>query len=195
MPMTRTLRGKTIELVPIADQHLATLHAWRNSNDYITLCSTRRNTVTFQEFKDELRGDFKRDRHLQYVICRKETHIGTIFSYNLNRTDSYAFITLYVDAAARNMGLGVESIVLFSKYLFHNLRLHKLYFDVYSYNTSCISCLVSAGIKQEGCFRGHRLLDGTRFDLLRFALFHGQLPQNAKIVTYLAKVKEVEAYA
>jgi len=169
----------------IGEADLPTLHEWRNDTRFTDYCSTRRNKVSFEEFKKELSRDFNRDRHLQCIIVRNDRPIGTIYAYGLNKTDGYVFITTYLTSDCERAGYGAEAFALFMLYLFQNLHLFKIYAEVYSYNEHPLSCLKNAGFIEEGRFRGHRLHNGERCDLTRLAFFREELPRLEKFVERL----------
>ena len=83
------------------------------------------------------------------------------------------------------MGYGAEAFALFMLHLFENLDLHKVYAEVYSYNEFSLSCLKSAGFVEEGRFKGHRLLNGKRHDLVRLAFFSTELPRLRRFIDRL----------
>lgn len=169
------LRGRLIWLKEITNEDLAILYEWRNDFNFMSLCSTRRNEVSFDEFKKEIANDFKRDRHLQCLILKEKIPIGTIYAYNLNRTDGYVFVTIYIVAGYEKAGFGSESFATFLLHLFQSLLLHKIYVEVYSYNKHSLDCLRRAGFVEEGRFKEHRLHQGERHDLIRLAFFRKEI--------------------
>jgi len=130
-----------------------------------------------EEFDRELRYDFSRDRHEQFLIIKQSTSlpIGTIFSYNFNPTDGYTFITIYLDEKLEKKGYGALAFSLFCQYLFEIYSLHKIYIEIYSYNEYSLSTSLTGGLVEEGRFKEHRLIDGRRWDLIRFALYSNRL--------------------
>lgn len=183
----KTLKAGRIELRQPSDLGLPILYAWRNASDFMHLCSTRRNTVSFEEFVAELKRDFTRDRHLQYLIYLGEQPIGTIFSYNLNRTDGHVFVTLYLAGEYRKRGYGVEACVTFLAHLFEKYDLYKVYLEAYAYNSASIGALEGAGLVEEGRFRGHRFVNGERHDLIRYAVFKTDATRYIALVRRLTR--------
>lgn len=179
------LKGASLELHELQEEHLPMLFLWRNSNDFMELCSTRRNSVSLEDFKTELDSDLKRDRHLQFMIARKNEYIGTVYSYSLNRTDGHAFVTTYLAKDWRDRGCGAEAVVVFLEYLFRKYELYKIYAEVYSYNLESLRALASGKFVEEGKFRGHRLYRGERHDLIRLAFFRSQLRDFAPLLKRL----------
>jgi len=181
----RILKGASLELHEFQEEHLPILLLWRNSDDFMELCSTRRNHVSPEEFSAELNSDLKRDRHLQFMIVRKNECIGTIYSYNLNRTDGHVFVTTYVAKVWRDKGYGAESVITFLEYLFREYGLHKVYAEVYSYNLESLRALTSGKFIEEGRFLGHRLYHNERHDLIRMAFFMSQFKDFVPLVKRL----------
>lgn len=181
------LKGVSLELREVQEEHLPTLFLWRNSDDFMKLCSTRRNFVSLEEFKNELASDLRKDRHTQFLIVRKGEYIGTIYSYNLNRTDEYVFVTIYIAESWRSKGYGAEAMIVFFEHLFREYNLYKVYVEVYSYNLESLNALSSGGFVEEGRFCGHRLYNDKRYDLVRMAFFRSQLKDFAPLIKKLTK--------
>ncbi len=179
------LSSRNLDLYEIQDEHVPQLFLWRNEDDFMTLCSTRRNRVSLQEFEAELRMDLSRDRHCQFMVVKRGKRIGTVFSYGLNRTDGHAFVTIYFPRKWRRKGYGAEAMVALLEYLFRECQLYKVYAEVYAYNSESLDALRTAGFIEEGRFHGHRLHSGERFDLVRFALFRTQFNDAAATVRRL----------
>lgn len=184
-----TLETRRIILHPIEQKDLPLLHQWRNDPMFISLCSVRRTIISYEEFVDELKHDFSRDRHIQYIIelNGKEIPIGTIFSYSLNLIDGYVFITIYISEEYQNKGYGVEAVALFLKYLFGFFPLNKTYMETYGYNQQSISPLRNFGFQEEGRFKEHRFFSGARHDLIRFAVYRADLERISALIRRLTK--------
>lgn len=182
------IESKNVVLEELTDLHLTTLCQWRNEDDFMKNCSMRKNLVSFEEFAQELYSDFEKDRHVQFVIFRRRDMkpIGTIYSYSYSKRDAYCFITTYITSLFEDRGYGAESFANFMGYLFDMFGLFKIYNDVYDFNTDSLKMLQKAGFKIEGVFRGHRLFDGQRHDLIRLAFF---AEQKVKLVNFLTRLK------
>ncbi len=175
-PLTEdvSLETKRVRLLPLTESHLSLLHQWRNSPTFLSNCTNRRNTLDYDTFLRELDGDFYRDRHEQFVVQRRvnDELIGTVYSYNLNKADSYAFITIFLKDGRRHAGYGIDAIALFLQHLFATHSLFKVYMEVYEYNTAALSAIKKIGVMtEEGRFRKQRLWHGIRYDVLRFTIF------------------------
>lgn len=179
------LTGRRLELHELQEEHLPTLFLWRNSSDFMELCSTRRNLVSLEEFRKELDCDLKRDRHCQLLITKRKECIGTIYSYNLNRTDGHVFVTTYLAEMWRSKGYGAEAVIVFLEHLFREHGLHKVYVEVYSYNHDSLNVLMNGGFVEEGRFHDHRLHNGERHDLIRLAFYRSQIRDVTSLIKKL----------
>lgn len=167
------LQGKSIYLRFCNNEDIPLLFDWRNNVDFRKNCSVRRDEINLENFKKELSEDFERDRHIQMMIVRRSDDkvMGTVYSYGYKKTDEYVFITTFLSEEYRVHGYGAEAVALFLFYLFSELPVFKIYMEVYEYNKDSFSCIRGAGFSQEGCFIGHRLFSGTRYNLLRYAIY------------------------
>ena len=181
------LKGRRIWLGEIKKEDIPILCEWRNDARFMSHCSTRRNNVLLRDFEKEIEFDFGRDRYLQCMIFKREKPVGTIYSYNLNRTDGYVFVTIYIVGDYEKRGYGVEAFALFLFHLFQTIQLYKVYVEVYSYNQHSLDCLKKAGFIEEGRFKGHRFYQNQRHDLIRFAFFRKDLLNLKKFINDLTK--------
>ncbi len=181
--------GRSVVLCELTSADMAILWDWRNQDRFMSLCSTRRNTVSLDQFRTEIERDFSRDRHLQFIIRRKRDGepIGTIYTYGFNKTDSHVFVTIFVIEEVEGFGYGPEALTVFLKYLFSELKLHKVYLEVYEYNTHSTDCIRSAGFNEEGRFREHRRVGDKRYDLIRFAIYLHHLKEQEQLLNRLTK--------
>ncbi len=182
------LNGRIVRLIPLTPSHIEILSSWRNSDDYITMCTNRRNIVTQEELKAELDKDFATDRHEQYMIFhqRSQSFIGTIYSYGLKKCDGYVFVTTFLAPEGRSGFVGFESFALMSQHLFQSIHnLHKIYTEVYEYNTASFLPLIRAGFKEEGRFKEHRFWNKRRWDVFRLAFYRTQLNDAERLIRRL----------
>ncbi len=186
--MNTEITTRRLILKKIKYSDLQILLKWRNSNEFLTYCTTRNPVITLEEFIEELEKDLSKDRYCQYLIYRRlgMVPIGTVYCYNLNKKHGYCFITIFISRDVWNSGFGAEAFAALSVSLFKDLQdLHKIYIEVYSCNLRSISCLKNAGVVLEGHFKEHCLVNGLRCDLLRFALFRSQLKSFQKLFLWI----------
>ncbi len=166
--------GKYVLLTPFLKSETEQMFQWRNSKDFINLCTNRRYAVTYSEFISELEYDFYHSRHEQYIIRRKYdlTPIGTIFSYEYNHSDGFVFITTFISSQFKNSLFGVEAHLLMIYQLFFRFEgLFKIYCDVYFGNKTSLSLLKRGGYEIEGIFKNQKKnVDNSREDVIRLAV-------------------------
>lgn len=182
------LETKRLIIRPIKQEDLEVLSQWRNSDPFQRLCSTRRNSVTMEEFEQELRGDFIRDRYQQLIGLKKKDQqpVGTIWAYGLNSTDGYVFLSIFIDPIYEKRGYGVDLFLAQMQVLFDSLpNLHKIYTEAYSYNLHSLALMKKFGFAEEGVFREHRVYEGERYDLHRLAFYREQMLEK---VDFISKV-------
>ena len=182
---THNIELGEIVLRPATPADAPALLEWRNREDFRDYCTMRKEAVDLEEFLREMACDFSRDRHRQYVIYRGATPVGTVFSYSFNRTDGHVFASIYIAAEHRHSAAGAKAFAMFLRQLFHEFDLYKIYVDVYAHNGFALKCLRHARFVEEGRFRGHRLVEGKRVDVIRLAFFRDLLLELDK---WLARV-------
>jgi RimJ/RimL family protein N-acetyltransferase len=170
------MKGRNLYIREIVNEDLPQLHVWRNSDEFLDLCSNRRSKISFADFGREIYKDLSQDRFLQVLaVSKKEVPMGTLYAYRFNETDRTVFVTTYFSPEYRNFGHGVNALVLLSRYLFHEVGIYKLYMEVYSYNKGVVNMLQRVGFKEEGCLKKHRLRNGERHDLHLLAFYEEDL--------------------
>lgn len=186
--MNTRISTRKLTLIPIVDEDIPILWKWRNTQEFVDMCTVRKSQISMTEFVSELKDDFNRDRFCQMMIMVKKgvesVPAGTIFCYGFNRYHGYIFVTIYMIQDFQMKGYGAEAFAVFIDWLFSSEHeLHKVYADVYSINSRSISCLKNAGFTQEGCFVEHSLIGGYRCDLLRFAFFRRNIRSAEKLLS------------
>jgi RimJ/RimL family protein N-acetyltransferase len=167
----KKIEWKDLILLSLSNDDLSQLFEWRNSPSFLNFLTARPKSESLEDFKLEIKRDFSIDRHLQYAISYRDMLIGTIYSYSYNRLDKYCFISVFVKDDFRNFGFGVKAVAIFSKFLFEQFNLFKIYFDIYDLNYQLISALKKRKISIEGQFIKQHVYKGKRFDVFRFAIY------------------------
>lgn len=164
-----------LSLHELSESTISQLYKWLNDSSFLQFLTARPKLNSLENFKSELRHDFGIDRHLQYIIYYHNNPIGTTFSYSYNKIDKYCFISIFTDHAFRNTGTGMKAAIIFSRLLFDQFNLYKIYFDIYEFNNQLISLLVKRRISLEGRFLNQHLYNDKRHDVLRFAIYYSDI--------------------
>ncbi|MBI1925137.1 GNAT family N-acetyltransferase [Candidatus Poribacteria bacterium] len=167
--LSTTLRGKGFSLRTVSQDHLAHLHKWDSDITSLYLWTGRRNPLSEIGYREFVASRAKEGHFL--IIHRDEIPVGFIYSYDLNLTDGFLFITIFMDPSSRGKGFGAKAGILFADYLFAYYPMRKIYCDVFDYNHESLSAIRKAGFEVEGAFKEHRFYGGTYHTLYRFALY------------------------
>lgn len=172
LSITPKLGRKGLSLKPLERAQVSLLHRWESDTTTLHLWSARRSILSEEEYEESLRGRFRDSVHVFLVVSdHGERPVGFIYSHDVNLVDGFAFVTAFLEPAARGRGLGAKAGLLFFNYLFSYFPLRKLYCEAYDYNQTSCRLLIAAGFSLEGEFREHRFFGGSYHTLSRYALF------------------------
>lgn len=163
--------NESLLLIQINKTHLPILYKWRNESSFVTNLTGRSKIENIEEFENELKSDFKKDRLLQFIIILNNVPIGTIFSYSFNQIDKYTFISVFIESQYVNRTFGIRAISIFANFLFQVYDLYKVYFDIYEYNIRMINIVEKAQFSLEGVFKRQHLMNNQRYDVRRYAFY------------------------
>lgn len=189
--MEELLSAGKIRLRRVEEGDYLVLFAWRNNAKFLSHFSAHRTPVSYEQFLAEFKRESKKDRHLQFIVelVSDIRPIGIIYTFNYNRTDGYVFLNTFIIEEFETVGHGAVATIILLFYLFDFIpSLHKIYFDVFEYNTLSMSTLRNAGFDEEGRFKGHRLQGTSRYDVLRFAAYRNNLDRLRSIWNRLRKI-------
>lgn len=152
----QALETKRLFLRPVEDRDLPILSEWRGTKDYLEFVSSRKV------------GNY----HLQFMVNLKKGNesVGVVYTFAYNKLDGFMFLNVFIGEKYRKMGYGAEACALAVCHIFDHFPIYKIYCDAFSSNTQSISTMKGAGLEQEGILKGHRLYNGVRYDVVRFAV-------------------------
>ena len=190
------IESRRLLLREIQDDDIGALFQFRNTESFLKNCTFKDPVFSESDFLEELKQDFAYDRHLQMMIVNKATEVplGTIYSYDFNPVDEYAFMSIFVWTNTAGRWTAAEAATAFVFYLFDNFKLFKIYTDVYEHNATVLSIFRRKVFRKEGVFRGHRKKEGKRVDVHRFALYWDDLDVLRKFYDKLV-IKNIHALA
>ncbi|PTX59561.1 RimJ/RimL family protein N-acetyltransferase [Kordia periserrulae] len=163
-------------LTPLSKENFKSLFKFRNELSFLENCTSREKLNSIAEFEEELENDFFRDRLIQFLVLNaKKKTIGTVYAYNFNSYDGFAFVTVFITETMTNQSYGIKAFLIFVDFLFYNYNLYKIYFDVYDFNKSMLSILKKCNFSMEGRFINQKYKNNTRHDVYRFAFYKNDL--------------------
>jgi len=161
--MPHILETRRIVLRPAVNEDLPTLSAWEDTKDYLEFVSSQKGAKYF----------------FRFIIERKRgkgsVPLGILYTFSYNKADGYMFLNIFLDSNHRNAGYGAEACALAIRHIFESFPVYKIYCDAYSSNPKAVSMMRGIGLEQEGFLKGHRLYNGKRYDVIRFAVYQRNL--------------------
>lgn len=103
--------------------------------------------------------------------------IGLVFEYDRNLEDGHAKITALLEEENVGHGAGAIAIALLLGWLFQNLPLRKVYFQVYGYNPRVVRMCRKMRFSEEGALRENRFWKGSWWDLHVFSVYREAWPE------------------
>jgi len=162
-----------LELVPATVEDTDFILELHNDSNIGKNFISRKELITREQhlrFMEKLtrKGD------LYFIIYEDTNRIGTISLYDIDKVNRCAEWGRFV--IKRNYpGRGAEALQLLIDKAFKELRLHKLYCTVLSYNTKIIELYKKCEFKIEGILTERVFKDNTYYDLIIMGLINNVL--------------------
>lgn len=152
----------------IEDHELELMLSWRNSPPVRANMYTR-HEISSREHKSWWLKVKSASSHVYLMYEFRGEPLGIVSFSNIDRQSKNSSWAFYAAPnAPKGVGSRMEFLAL--EYCFQNLRLHKLYCEVLSFNESVINLHKKFGFKLEGVFRDHHLYEGKYLDIYCLAL-------------------------
>jgi RimJ/RimL family protein N-acetyltransferase len=112
-----------------------------------------------------------------FLICRHgdDTPIGTIGLFEVDLVNGKAGIGISLgDPSDRGQGLGTDALEALVEFGFGQLRLERMWLDVYDFNERAIRSYEKAGFVREGVARHGAYREGRLVDVVSMAILRGE---------------------
>lgn len=174
------LMGEKVYLRAIEKEDLETLRMWRNDSDF------KRNFREYREISTTMQENWfahvvnNNDKTIMFSICQKETEelLGCCGLCYINWIQRNADLSLYVGhnrAYIDDDGYAREACRLLFDYAFMELGLHRLWTELYEYDTKKLEFYVREfGFKKDGFLRDNHFMDGRWYGSWILSLIEGQ---------------------
>ena len=163
-----------IELIPLAEEHLELVRAWRNSPEVSAYMYTDAQISSEQQKawfdKQKTNAAVK-----HWVISYDNKLLGLASITDISAVFNSCSWAFYLgDTSVRGAGIGgkVEYKVL--SYVFDELKLNKLKCEVFVFNEQVIKMHEKFGFRREAYFREHCLKNGTYIDVVGLAMLRSE---------------------
>lgn len=180
------MQTKRTNLREIISADYPVLFDWRNTIKYRQFVHHRDVPVdSISTFVDEIKRD-SRSRKFQFIIESKSTQkpVGLIFTHTYSNENKFCFINVFIGETDIKKWYGIEAFALLLCYLFEVQKLFKVYVEVLESNVLSLSTIMSAGLVEEGRFIGHKIIDGVRYDVIRFAAYEENCKRFKEILSH-----------
>lgn len=175
-PANPVIRGELVFLRPAERSDIELFVRWFNDAgtlEYLAMRGPMSRELEDRWFEGMLERHGKRDWH--FVVCRLEDGrpIGTVGLHNVDlESGSAAFGIAIGDEADRGKGYGTDALRAVAGFGFRELRLERIYLDVYAGNERGQRSYRKAGFVLEGTqrrahFTGAGFVDVHRMSQLR----------------------------
>ncbi len=178
------LIGRKIYLRAIEETDLEKLRKWRNYPDF------KRNFREYREISEIMQKDWfnnlvnHNNQTIMFSICDIETNklLGCCGLCYIDWVQRNADLSLYIGyekSYIDELGLAQEACVLLFKYSFQELGLHKIWTELYEYDTKKINFYQKQfGFHVDGMLRDHHFMDGKWWTSYILSLLKNEFAEN-----------------
>lgn len=167
----RSLTGDRVCLRPVERGDYALFHAWRSDLEHLHLWSAQRRIATFEELTQELEGVIRTMNTLSVAELETNAAVGFVQAFGMDIVDRYAHLRMYIEPSRQHLGYGLEAGLLFTRHMFYNYGLRKLYAEVFEHNSTTLKWLERIGFVEEGRLRQHTWYRDRYWDMVVLALY------------------------
>jgi UDP-4-amino-4,6-dideoxy-N-acetyl-beta-L-altrosamine N-acetyltransferase len=167
------LRGNRIILRDIQDSDIVSMAAWRNDPE-VSKYFFDPAQVSVEEEKRWVETLLGRRDEMLFIIAptgNSNRPVGSAGFTEIDLENKRAeFGRFLIEPSSRGKGFGSEALFLSLLYAFLDLKLRRLYLEVYEWNAHARSLYERFGFKHEGTFREHIYRDGHYHNAARYGL-------------------------
>lgn len=116
----------------------------------------------------------EREISSKFVVEHFGSQAGLVFDYGRAISDGRTTVTALLKEDVCGRGIGVVGSALFVEWLFRNLPLIKVTFEVYEFNATVLRMLRKLGISQEAELPKERFYDGRFWSRNIFSVYRAE---------------------
>lgn len=165
------LKNKDIELIPISKEDTEYIIKLRNTREINENLFSNPPTYDFEHLKWLNQID-KNDIHL--IIKVKDEKAGIINITKIDYKNEKCEYGIALDPEYTGKGIAYKASRLLLDYVFNNLKIRKIYLEVFSDNPRAKSLYEKIGFKQEGYFKEEVFKNGKFRDVIRMACYKSE---------------------
>lgn len=164
-------KSKRINLRKVNNDDCLTYHQWRNDIEVMESTSPNLDQYTLEDTQNFINMIINAPNAKGYIIEESNIPIGIISIINIDYKNRNG--ELIIDIGDKNMwnkGIASEAISLILEYVFNELNFHRLYLQVFDFNTSAIKLYEKFGFENEGMSKEALYRNGKWHNILSYSL-------------------------
>lgn len=168
------IRGEKVTLRSLEDDDSEMLRGWRNDPE---LSQYACNAIPISQIEQRTWYDgYAKNKTYQVFIIEDEAKdpIGYCLVKNLDHLNRNAEIGGYLIPKVQGKGYGKDVFKTLMKYCFKELNMHRVYLQVFAFNTRAVQLYEKLGFKIEGTFRDAFFKQGRYQDLVQMSILEAE---------------------
>ncbi len=176
-PTHPALLGDKVFLRAAVPDDIIDAHYWLTQSDPDSIFPFISRPVSPSEAAETFRKQEKSEMDMTLMVIKKadEEPVGVISTMNFNALNRSTEINVLIDPEKRRKGLGRDALKIFSKYLFMQRGLNRIYAQVAGFNTPGAKLFNSVGFKIDGKLRQNHFYKGEFHDTIVYSLLRFEL--------------------
>ena len=142
---------------------------WMTAKDVNNYFRFDPKMISLESCEQFIKNSFN-DLNKTYAIDINEEYIGSISLKNIDMQNLNAEFAISIRNNYRGQGFGKNAIKKILKIAFEDLKLHKVYLNVFSDNSRAIKLYEESGFKYEGELKEHIIINGAYKNLKLYGI-------------------------
>jgi diamine N-acetyltransferase len=172
--MNYSYRGTALR--PVTEADLPFLFRLYTDPSRCHLWMSSRRVYDEREFREVWNSWVSGALGAKFIVENGQRPVGWVYSSDHYLDHGFAKVHAILVEADVGHGVGVAATALLIDYLFKQLPLRKIYFEVFDFNPNVVRIWRKLGLIEEGLLKGDRYWDGAYWDLHIFALYREAWP-------------------
>ena len=172
--MNYSYRGTSLR--PVTDADLPFLFRLYTDPSRCHLWMSSRRVYAEHEFRDAWSAWSGGAMGAKFIVENERRPVGWVMSCDDYLEHGFTKVHTILQEENVGHGVGVVATALLTDFLFKQMPLRKIYFEVFDFNAAVVRIWRKLGLAEEGLLKADRYWDGTYWDLHIFALYREAWP-------------------
>jgi diamine N-acetyltransferase len=172
--MNYSYRGTSLR--PVTEADLPFLFRLYTDPSRCHLWMSSRRVYDEREFREAWNSWIGGAMEAKFIVESDRRPVGWVMSCDGYPEHGFTKVHTILQEDNVGHGVGVAATALLIDYLFKQLPLRKIYFEVFDFNPAVVRMWRKLGLAEEGLLKGDRFWDGTYWDLHIFAMYREEWP-------------------